>query len=270
MNVGLLASLSASKVDYRRPLSIVDPEYHEWRPEGKPKHRLDHIAGIPLLTDETEGVCYLLGELSEADAAAVASFVSGCDLNELNVAGEASFHMLRNRLTNGQWRLSRNYEAAADGFLPRPCYAVRLLAPDDRPSLEATLKALPALAGSRSAMRDFDFMAAGLPVVCYGAIVDARLVGFCSSNPMYHGITEISWIAVADEYRRRGIASGLLTAQAADLFGRGNRAAYYAGSAGTDLHAMLRALAFREVKGTYRFVPTSAREQWRSSWGLAM
>jgi predicted GNAT family acetyltransferase len=106
-----------------------------------------------------------------------------------------------------------------------------------------------------------------LPVACYGAMIDGDCVGFCSANPIYTGITEISWIAVTDGYRRRGLASGLLTAQAFDAFARGQQVAYHAGSAGADLHTMLGRLGFKEISGTYRFIPATAREQWRALWG---
>jgi GNAT superfamily N-acetyltransferase len=265
---GLLACLSAFLVDYRQALAILDPEYHEWRPEGKPKHRLDHVAGVPLLTAEPDGVCYLLGELSDASAPSVARFVSERDLNELHVFGDEPFRRLKAHLSNGQWRGSRNYEATAGGFLPRPCRDVRVLQPEDRGLLEAACEVFPAIGGSRSTMRDFNYMANGLPAICCGAIVDRQLVGFCSANPICRGVTEISWIVVAEGYRRRGVASGLLTAQADQVFARGHRAAYYAGSAGADLHVMLIGLGFREAKGSFRFVPASARDQWRTAWGI--
>jgi GNAT superfamily N-acetyltransferase len=266
MSVNLLARLSASPTDHRHALAILDPEYHEWRPQGRPKHRIDDTAGVPLLIDETSKVFYVLGGLSPSDAAAVASFVSKCAMTELNVVGREAFGLLRPYLaSSGQWRHSRNYEATADAFVPRLCGGIRRLGPADGALLEA---AQPALAGSRSMLRDFAYMADGLPVVCYGAVVDGRLVGFRSANPICNRVYEISWVVVADGYRRRGIASGLITAHAVGALARGERVAYYAGSAGDDLDEMLRGLGFREAKGSYRFVPYSTAEQWRASWGV--
>ena len=251
-------------------MALLDPEYREWRPEGKASYRLDDVAGVPLLTVETDGICHVLGEMCDATATPVARFISGRALNEVSVFEESSFLLLRTRLTDGQWRLSRNYEAAADGFLPRPCRSVRPLGPEDEGLLESACQAFPAIGGSCSTMRDFGYMVSGLPVTCYGAIVDSRLVGFCSANPAYRGVTEISWVVVAEGYRRSGIASGLLTAQTMEVFARGERAAYYAGSAGVDLDLLVTGLGFREVSGDFRFIPASSREQWRTTWGLAL
>ena len=266
----LLARLPAASVDYRHALAVLDPEYREWRPEGNGKHRLDQVAGVPLLTVELDGICYVLGDVLDAAAPSVARFVSDRGLNEVHVFGETSFHHLMTHLTNGQWRLSRNYEATVDGFLPRPCRHVRALRPEDRGLVEAACKIFPAIGSSPSTMRDFGYMAGGLPVTCHGAIVDGQLVGFCSANPVFRGVTEISWLVVAEGYRRSGIASGLLTVQAGEVVARGDRAAYYAGSAEADLDLMLTGLGFREVNGDFRFIPASARDQWRTTWGLPL
>jgi predicted GNAT family acetyltransferase len=61
-------------------------------------------------------------------------------------------------------------------------------------------------------------------------------------------VTEISWIVVAEDYRRRAIASSLLTAQALDVFTWGEIAAYYAGEASEHLDHMLTRLGFSEVQ----------------------
>ena len=109
-------------------------------------------------------------------------------------------------------------------------------------------------------------MAEGLPVTCFGEFAGGELVGFCSANPICRGVAEISKVAVAEEYRRRGLASGLLTAQAQEAFARGDAVGYYAGSAGDDLDAMLVRLGFRELLSEYRFAPASSPEQWQA-WG---
>jgi GNAT superfamily N-acetyltransferase len=267
LDAALLARLLASPADYRHALAMLDPEYHEWRPEGKPAHCLAIVGGVSVLTVESDGVAYVLGDISDASALAAAAFVSDHNLNELKVSGEASFAILRNCLTNGQWRLSRNYEATGDRFRFRPNSDVRLLKPEDKGLLEAACRASPAIGGSRSTMRDFAYMIDGLPVVCYGAFADGQLVGFCSANPICRGVTEISWVVVAETHRRRGFASGLLTPPAQEAFARGDRVAYLAGSAETDLDAMLAGLGFREIKGCFRFIPAAAHDQWRTTWG---
>jgi len=259
--------LQATPVNYRHELAMLDADYREWRPEGKPRHSLHMVADVPVLTAESEGIGYLLGEVCDMGAPSMARFVSDRKLNELHVPGEASFRVLRNHLTEGLWRLSRNYEAAADSFRPRPHRDVRLLTPEDKAMVESACTDCRALGASRSTMRDFAYMACGLPVVCYGAFASGQLVGFCSANPICRGVAEISWIVVGEGHRRRGYASSLLTAQARDAFSRGDRIAYYAGSAAEDLNALLAGLGFREMEESFRFIPSSARDQWRATWG---
>ena len=267
MNLSLLPRLRLHPVDYRQALALLDPAYHEWRPEGPPPHKLDLVADVPLLSDKRAGICYVLDELTDISAPHVAAYVSDHSLNELHVFGRASFRLLKALVPAGQWRLSRNYQATPAHFLPRPCADVRKLLPSDKNLLEMGCKRSPALAESQSTRRDFGFMASGLPVTCYGTILEGQLAGFCSANPICNGVTEISWLVVAEDYRRRGIASGLLTAQARDIFARGEVAAYYAGEATDHLDSMLVRLGFREVQGSYRFIPAAAIDQWRASWG---
>ena len=267
VNPSLLPHLRSHPVDYRQALALLDPAYHEWRPEGPPPHKLDYAADVPLLSDERAGICYVLGKLTDISAPRVAAYVSDHPLNELYVFGQASFRLLKALVPAGQWRLSRNYQATPAHFLPQPCADVRKLLPSDRDLLETGCKRSPALAESQSTRRDFGFMARGLPVTCYGAILEGQLAGFCSANPICPGVTEISWLVVAEDYRRRGIASSLLTAQVRDIFARGEVAAYYAGEATDYLDSMLGQLGFREVLGSYRFIPAAAIDQWRASWG---
>ena len=137
----------------------------------------------------------------------------------------------------------------------------------DEAALEGACERVHVLGASQSTRRDFGFMKEGLPVRCYGAFVRSELVGFCSANPICRGVQEISWIAVAPEHRRQGLAAALLTAQATEAFARGEAVGYHAGSAGDDLHAMVSKLGFRATKATYRFVPSLSEEQWRLSWG---
>jgi predicted GNAT family acetyltransferase len=84
---------------------------------------------------------------------------------------------------------------------------------------------------------------------------------------MYTDVMEISWLIVSEEYRRRGIASGLLTAITQEIFSLGKVTAYHAGSAGKDLDSMLIRLGYQEIKSCYRFIPSSAEDQWRTTWG---
>lgn len=268
VNLSLLPHLHSHPVDYRQALALLDPAYHEWRPEGIPPHKLDYVADVPLLTDERAGICYVLKELTDFSAPHVVAYVSEHPLNELHVFGQASFRLLKALVPAGQWRLSRNYQATPEHFLPRPCADVRKLLPSDRDLLETGCKRSPALAESQSTRRDFGFMAGELPVTCYGAFLEGCLVGFCSANPICLGVTEMSWLVVAEDSRRRGIASGLLTAQAHDTFAEGKMAAYYAGEATDHLDRLLVRLGFCEVQGSYRFIPATATDQWRASWGM--
>jgi ribosomal protein S18 acetylase RimI-like enzyme len=134
---------------------------------------------------------------------------------------------------------------------------------DDEAVLKAVLEALlrSPLDYRVSTGRDFDYMTQGCPVTCYGAFAADELVGFCSANPICRGVTEISWIVVDPAHRRTGCALGMLTAQAQQGFGRGDAVGYYSGPAGDDVDAMVRKLGFRELRASYRFVPSSGPDQ---------
>ena len=273
----LFSRLCLSAVDYRHALALLDPSYIEWHPGGKPRHHLTYVDDVPLLIDETQNLGYCLSEVVEGNVQELAQFINKHCFNELHIFEEKSFHQLKPYIPDGQWRLSRNYQATALCFRPKPNVMVRKLCAKDRDLFQmgeklkeenvTSTKLYPAILDYPSTMRDFHFMMNGLPVICYGMITDGRLVGFCSANPIYTGVMEISWLVVSEENRRRGIASGLLTAITQEIFSVGKVAAYYAGSAGEDLDVVLTRLGFQEVKSCYRYIPYSSNDQWRTTWG---
>jgi len=263
----LLARLLESPLDYRHALGILDPQYQEWRAEGKPEHELVFVNDVPLLMVKSDGVCLVLGEPDDAGARAIVGFLSHRDINELHLLGQTEFRALKPYLASGQWRCSRNYGVTAAAFRPRPSACVRKLGPEDRDIFERACATLEGFRESRSMARDSDLMAKGFAVSCYGAFAGENLVGFCSANPMCRGVTEISSLEVASQHRRRGMASAMLTAHAQEAFARGEAVGYHAGSAGDDLDAMLLKLGFRELKASYRFIPSSSPDQWRTIWG---
>ena len=274
---GLLSRLRRSAVAYRHALALLDPGYIDWRSSGKSPHHLAFVDHIPLLMDDTQNIGYCLSPLSGGNAPNLAQFINNHCVNEWQIFEEESFRLLKPYVPNGKWRLSRNYQANAPSFRPNPNGIVRKLGPEDivvyekrKNPGEETLQRTnlyPAITDYPSTIRDFQFMMDGLPVICYGMFTEGCLVGFCSANPIYTGVMEISWLVVSEAYRRRGIASALLTAIAQEIFYRGKVAAYYAGSAGEDLNDLLTRLGFQETKSCYRFIPLSSKDQWRTSWG---
>jgi ribosomal protein S18 acetylase RimI-like enzyme len=262
----LLERLLASPVEYRHALGILDPAYEEWRPEGKPAHELVFVAGVPLLVVSSEGEIRILRDPDEAAAGAIATYLSSRDYNVRDVLGEEALHRVKPHFTDGTWSYSRNYGVTGDEFRPAPSGHVRALTPDDRSNLQAACDRVERMRANASTWRDFDYMAHGLPVTCYGAFAGDELAGFCSANPICRGVTEISWIVVDPAHRRKGFASGMLTAQAQQAFARGDAVGYYSGAAGDDVDAMVRKLGFCELRASYRFVPSSSPDQWRA-WG---
>lgn len=271
----LLDRLLKSPLDYRAALGILDHEYREWRPEGKPEHRLEFVGGVPLLSFPVKeqpnfwnGTCYVLGQPPEAEAPRVAEAVRARGVNEVDVLGESAFQVLRPYLTEGTWRLTRQYGLVAGGLRTRPSPAVRKLTVGDRPAVDEACERQRGTGEKRSTQRDFEYMLRGLPVTCYSAFEGGDIVGFCSASPICRGVTEISWLFVEEQHRRRGLASGMLTAQAEEAFARGDMVGYYAGWETTSpwLDGMLRKRGFRELLGCYRFIPLSCQEKWRH-WG---
>lgn len=261
----MLGRLLRRPLDYRHALGVLDPEHEEWRPEGKPAHEVILLGEAPLIVFEGQRAYQLLWEPSGAGTQALVHYLEGREVNVISALSEPCYRALKPLLGEGRWTVSRNYGVTASQFQARPSDDVRKLGQSDRTVFERACAAQEALR-SPSIRRDFDFMAQGLPVKCYGAFAGDQLVGFCSSNPICRGVTEISKLAVAHEHRRQGLASGLLTAQAEDAFAGGTAVGYYAGRAGDDLKAMLVKLGFRELVSEYRFAPTSSREQWQA-WG---
>ena len=262
----VLPALLTSPIDYRHAIGILDPAYEEWRPEGRPAHELVFVAGVPLLVVYNEGAIQILADPDDAAARAIAAYVSGRNYNVLEVLGEAALRRVKPHFIDGTWCCSRNYGVTSEEFRPAPSGHVRALTRDDRSNLQAACDRVERMRGYVSTWRDFDYMAQGLPVICYGAFAGDELVGFCSSNPICRGVTEISWIVVDPAHRRKGLASGMLTAQAEQAFSRGDAVGYYSGPAGDDVDAMVRKLGFRELRASYRFVPSCSPDQWRA-WG---
>jgi ribosomal protein S18 acetylase RimI-like enzyme len=258
----LLNKLKELPIQNRHALGILDSEYAEWRPEGKPAYRLQFVGALPLLMIEPWDTCMVLDEPNESEARQAAEIFRQSGMHELSLRGEAAFRAMRAFLAEGSWRMSRDYGLIRERFRPRPSQSVRRLGVQDW----SALRRLPELGESKSMLRDFGYMEQGLPVVCYGAFQDGLLVGFCSTNPICCGVTEISWIVVASGFRRRGLAAGLLTAACEEAFARDDAVGYYAGSAGDDLDAMVHGLGFEELAANYRFIPASSVEQWRT-WG---
>jgi GNAT superfamily N-acetyltransferase len=263
--MAILEKLLRSPLGYRHAVGILDPQCEEWRPEGKSAYEIVLFTEAPLIVCRVQRAYQLLWEPAGIGIQALVRYLAGRELNVLSVLGEPCYRALRPLLGEGRWTVSRNYGVTGSQFQPRPSDHVRKLGPCDRSVFERACAAQEGLQAP-SIRRDFDFMDQGLPVKCYGAFAGDRLVGFCSSNPISRGVTEISKLAVAQEHRRQGLASGLLTAQAKEAFARGDAVGYYAGSAGEDLNAMLIKLGFRELLSDYRFVPVSSPEQWQA-WG---
>jgi len=274
----LLNRLLNSPLDYRVALGVLDHEYQEWRPEGKPDHRLEFVGGAPLLsfpvkeaTGLWNGACYMLAEPPREEAARVAEAALARGVNEIDVLGEAAFRALRPYMTEGTWRLTPQYALVAEGMRARPSPAIRKLTSRDRTAVEKLCVSQRGVGEERSTRRDFEYAARGLPVTCCGAFEGEELVGFCSVNPICRGVSEIGWLFVEEQHRRRGLASGMLTAQAEGAFARGDAVGYYAGWEMTSpwLGAMLGELGFHELLGCYRFIPASSEEKWRH-WGRAV
>jgi ribosomal protein S18 acetylase RimI-like enzyme len=270
---GLLEYLLASPLDHRLALGLLDPAYQEWRPEGRRECWVKPVGETALLTvdslpfDYWDGDCHVLGPLGAGSEAEVAAAARELGENQITVLGEEAFRALAPHLPDGAWRLSRNYGLTPASFRPRSSAQARLLEPRDSRRVARALARNPGLRAARSTRRDLQHMLDGRPVTCYGAFDGDALVGFCSSNPICRGVTEISWLYVSESHRRRRIASALLEAQAESAFVRGEALGYHAGSGGEDLDAMLRALGFRELLGSYRFLPATSPQRWRSEYG---
>jgi ribosomal protein S18 acetylase RimI-like enzyme len=263
----LLESLLQSPLDYRHALGILDPEYQEWRPEGKPAHEVIFFGEAALLLVKTDRVHpHLLWEPDTPAAQALVRYLADWEFSVLEVLGEPGFRALKPLLCDGKWTVSRNYGVTASRFRPRPSNRVRSIGPEDPVASSPFACEMAKTMPWKPWQRDFDLMTRGLPVTCYGAFAGDELVGFCSSNPICRGVTEISVLAVASQHRRQGLASGMLTAQAQEAFECGNSIGYYSGGAGYDVDAMLTRLGFWELKPSYRFVPASSPEQWQA-WG---
>ena len=262
----LLDRLKESPIQHRHVLGILDPKYTEWRPGGKPAYRLQFVGALPLLIVESTGTCMLLGDPNEPEARQAVEVFHDSGLHELSLREETAFRTIRAYLSDGSWRISRDYGLIQERFRPRPSESIRKLGVQDREEIREACLRLPELGESKSTLRDFGYMEQGLPVICYGAFQDGSLVGFCSTNPICKGVTETSWVIVANEFRRMGLAAGLLTLACEEAFVQGNAVGYYAGSAGEDLDAMVRSLGFQELKANYRFIPAESDEQWRT-WG---
>lgn len=267
----ILEQLTACRLAYRHVFGLLDPEYTNlhWG-EERPVCQLEVIVGVAVLLQEPSAFspCTVLGEIPPCQARELAAVLTDRHPEEILVLGDKNFQRMQPHFTQGVWRLSHNYGVTVEAFQPRPSAWVRRLTPGDRDALARRCEETERFRNP-STWRDFEAMVNGWGQ-CYGAFTGEALVGFCSTNPNARGITEISWLVVEPGSRRQGLASGLLTAAAADAFVRGDNIGYYAGSAGDDLHAMLSALGFSMLPSFYRFIPVESPGQWRTSFGQAV
>lgn len=262
----LIEDLAKDPISYRHVYGTLDTEYQHFG-SGRPGYELFAVMDLPLLMWTESRVCSIWEKPDNDDIIdSLRALLADRRANELFVLGDECFTFFRPHLIDGQWRYSRNYGVDASTFKPKPLPSIRKLSEKDRTVVELAVEN-GAFGTSASTLRDFNLMADGMLVICYGAFAGDEIVGFCSANPICRGIQEISWIVVANDHRRKGFASALLTMQATEAFADGKALGYHAGAAGDDLHAMLMRLGFHEVKPSYRFIPATAEDQWRTHWG---
>lgn len=274
----LILHLRREAVGYRHLLNMLDPEF-QGHVDGRQDYRLCRVGNLPFIVTTYEnpdqGVTreqladFLIWDESSSEAWEIVRLLQEREgrVSQIIVLGKKAFDDLQPYLTDGAWRLSRNYELVQDHLMTHPSDLVRPLTPEDRPYVEKAIQTYE-VAKSRSTIRDFNRMAEGYPCKCWGAFVDDDLVGYVSTNPIYTGVTEISWIFTAEPFRRRRIAAGLLTAACEEALSRGDAVGYHAGGAGDDLDRMVRSVGFEETLPTYRFIPVTSKLQWLAGWGL--
>jgi len=263
----LLAHLQTRPLDYRQALAVLDPDYREWRPGGKPKHSLLFFGDLALLLLKRQRVCLPLGAPTPEGTAQAAAWLGKQRLNEVYVLGEEMFAALRPLLGQGKWRRSPNYGLDEEHFRPRRTPRVRPLSRLERREVEEACAHLEGFPDPRSVLRDFRLMAKGRPITCSGAYTRQQLVGFCSSAPICQGVTEIGTLGVAAGHRGEGLGAGLVTAQAFLAFERKDLLAYHNRAASDGVDTLVRSLGFWEVTPAYHFIPATSREQWRAGWG---
>ncbi len=173
---------------------------------------------------------------------------------------QAVADFLGKKFNSDQWECDGAEYVATDRFTPQLSAPVLALTPDNRPLWQRFVDRnagdpmVKARNGSQAVVRDFLFMAMGLPVRYFVTLEDGEITGMASVNPMTRSIDEISALFVDPVHRRKGLARTLISAAVESIHARGRTVAYHA--AGNpqdrpDLYKLLTSLGFELVTCPY-------------------
>lgn len=115
------------------------------------------------------------------------------------------------------WSINFHYLITAQRFRERVSHEVVRLTPSKRSAFEAFLQRpsdTPFLSVRHSEpalVRDFAFMSAGLPIICYAVFAESDIAGILTTNPLSDFCVETSRLYVARNYRGRGVGQSLLS-----------------------------------------------------------
>jgi hypothetical protein len=172
----LRARLWERPLDNRLALGILDPEYEEWRPDGKPEHQVGFVGDVPLLSFPPggtkslfDGVCHVLACPTQEEAPEVAQAALRLGVNEIDIPGEAAFHALRPHMTDGRWFLVRQHGVSGGSLRPRVSREVREVTSDDAEAVERFCAGDSALSRHQSTRQHFEPWASVRRVPCAGA-----------------------------------------------------------------------------------------------------
>jgi len=172
-------------------------------------------------------------------------------------SAETTHEEIKDALTEAcgitNWGMNGTYTVTYRGFNEKVRHPVRRLTPDDRSAWRRFVDAnredpmVNEEVGSGAAVRDFEFMCAGLPVDCYATVEHGEITGIASVNPMAEPCDEVSMVFVSPVHRGKGLATSLLSRATRDILERGKQPAYSAAGNAEEIAGLVKKVGYSFV-----------------------
>jgi GNAT superfamily N-acetyltransferase len=218
---------------------------------AKARYWLDDARHPTLLACRRGDALQLEGELGQVDEAALAAWCRALASAKVRTSHEPLRDLLTEALGVPHWEQSSQYTVTADALRARITRPVRVLGPGDADKWERFVRLHTAEPIMATAARDFEWMAAGLPVSIYVTENDDTITGVLTSYPLTEFCDEISMMYVDLEHRRRGNAHSLLSEATHDIHNRGRLPGYSAMGDRAELRRMLTTVGFVFIAVAY-------------------
>ncbi len=199
-------------------LSVAWCEFYGMMPITQSIFYADSCDNIGLLAAYRRNRLRIEGELGSVTPACLQDWCQR--LNPVGVAttSEPIRDLLCQTFGRNGWNINFHYATTAERFQAVASHNIRCLSLNDSEAFKRFVERpgdTPFLSiqhAHPAFVRDFEFLKAGYPVLCYAAFAEDEIVGLLTTNPFSDFCVEISRLHVLSDYRKQGIARSLISA----------------------------------------------------------